>query len=73
MRLHPSLLTAAVLVMALAGCTQSGKQVPVNPAIYSSNPIGTTHINGSGWGTPAWGSYLTPGQGSTSRGPGFGF
>jgi len=70
MRLHRTLLTAAVLAMTLAGCTDSGKRVPVNPAFYSSNPIGTTPINGTGWGTPMWGSYLTPGQGQ-QRNPGF--
>jgi hypothetical protein len=72
MRLHRTLLTAAVLAMTLAGCTDSGKRAPVNPAFYSSNPIGTTPINGTGWGTPMWGSYLTPGQGQ-QRNPGLGF
>ena len=60
MRLHQSLLTAAVLGMALAGCTlpDSYKQIQgTQPAAQSTNPVGTTNINGTGWGTSSWGDY----------------
>ncbi|HTM17979.1 MAG TPA: hypothetical protein VL135_13780 [Terracidiphilus sp.] len=60
MRLHQSLLTAAVLAMALAGCTlpDSYKQIQgTNPQTQSTNPLGTTAINGTGWGTSSYNDY----------------
>jgi hypothetical protein len=55
MRLHRSLLTAAVLAMALAGCTSSpGSGTRVygkNPGVpVSSDPVF------SGWGGAGWGN-----------------
>jgi hypothetical protein len=72
MRLHQSLLTAAVVAMALAGCTPPDyyKQVRgTTPITQSTNPLGTTTINGKGWGTSYWNDYTTPGQGE-QRNPG---